>query len=425
MQKILAGVLSVVLLFFGWVMFRIGNKPADSVKLTPIAAADAYHTKSYEQAYPLQYNSYMKNQQELPAVNGYGGSIDYQHFDKQPENKTNFKGYGFSIDYTEDRGHTHALEEVDKTKRINDATKAACITCKTPYVEKLYNDMGWKYASLPFKEVRASIPDDGYISCANCHDPQTMKLRVINPAFKEALARQGKDIEKATPNEMRSYTCGQCHAEYYFAKDDNRVVFPWDKGMKPEEIYSYYEQKPGGFEADFVQPDSKVKVLKAQHPDFETWSMGIHADNGVTCVDCHMPYMRDNGQKYTSHWMTSPLRNPEDSCGKCHDDTDKLMVRVKKIQNQVFMAQRTAGQTVAKAHNAIAAAAASQGVDEAELANARELLRKAQWMWDFVAAENSMGFHNPDQALSTLSQSIDLAHQAIESATKASGAGNY
>ncbi len=46
-------------------------------------------------------------------------------------------------------------------------------------------------------------------------------------------------------------------------------------------------------------------------------------------------------------------------------------------------------------------------VNQAELARARELVRKAQWMWDIVAAENSMGFHNTDQTMTTLGQSMN------------------
>ncbi len=44
-----------------------------------------------------------------------------------------------------------------------------------------------------------------------------------------------------------------------------------------------------GFEQDGDHPDSGTKMLKAQHPDYETWSTSVHADASVTCVDCHMP----------------------------------------------------------------------------------------------------------------------------------------
>jgi len=163
-------------------------------------------------------------------------------------------------------------------------------------------------------------------------------------------------------------------------------------------------------------------MLKAQHPEFETWSGGVHGKSGVSCVDCHMPYMKVNGQKYTSHWVTSPMKHGREACRTCHTQNDEwLLDRVKTTQAGVWEMQRTAGQTVARAHQAIGKAAKSAGADKAELDKARELIRKAQWYWDFVAAENSMGFHNPAMVLTTLGRSVDLAHQAISVAERASG----
>ncbi len=108
---------------------------------------------------------------------------------------------------------------------------------------------------------------------------------------------------------MRSYVCGQCHAEYYFEPEGKRVVFPWDKGLKPQDMYAYYQDRPAGFDMDWQHPDSQARELKAQHPDFELSSSGVHAQSGVACADCHMPYLRDNGRKYSSHWVTSPMKH--------------------------------------------------------------------------------------------------------------------
>ena len=41
-----------------------------------------------------------------------------------------------------------------------------------------------------------------------------------------------------------------------------------------------------------------------------------------------------------------------------------------------------------------------------------ELQRAAQWRLDFVAAENSMGFHAPQEMARILGESIDLSRQA-------------
>jgi len=51
------------------------------------------------------------------------------------------------------------------------------------------------------------------------------------------------------------------------------------------------------------------------------------------------------------------------------------------------------------------------GVTEAQLAPALELHRKAQWRLDFIAAENSMGFHAPQEAARVLGEAIDYARQ--------------
>ena len=187
-------------------------------------------------------------------------------------------------------------------------------------------------------------------------------------------------------------------------------------------MYEYYSAIPSGFEMDWKHPDSEAKMLKAQHPDFEIWSGGVHAGSGVSCADCHMPYMKVDGQKYTSHWVTSPMKHGKESCRTCHTQTDQwLLDRVKTIQTNVWEMQRTAGQTVARAHQAIGLASKAPKANKAELDKARELIRKAQWYWDYVAAENSMGFHNPTMVLNTLGRSIDLAHQAIATAEKAAG----
>ena len=422
-QKSLVALLCVLLLFFGFVITRVGvSKPTSAVKVTKIPAGE-YDPAVWGQYYPLQYASFKKNAEMAPSPGGYGGSAKVQNSERQPEILANFKGMPFSIDYTEDRGHVFAMEDIRETKRINAKSPGACITCKTPYLEKFYKESGWGYAKTPLTELLAKTPDHGFISCANCHDPATMDLRVINPAFVEAQQRRGIDVSKATRDEMRSYVCAQCHVEYHFEPGTNRVVFPWDKGLKPDQIYAYYADKPaGGFAQDWQHPDSKTAMLKTQHPEFETWSTGVHGKAGVSCADCHMPYTRKDGQKYTSHWMTSPLRTLDDSCSSCHNQgTAWLQERVKTIQDNAWQLQHTAGLTVAKAHEAIKKASEKPDADQAELAKARELVRKAQWFWDFVAAENSMGFHNPDQVLNTAGQAIDLANQAIESAYKAAG----
>ena len=56
------------------------------------------------------------------------------------------------------------------------------------------------------------------------------------------------------------------------------------------------------------------------------------------------------------------------------------------------------------------------GALEDQLKPVLELQRKAQWRLDFVAAENSMGFHAPQELARILGEAIDLARQAQLSA---------
>ena len=394
-------------------------KPATTIKLANLPAGE-YDPSVWGRYYPLEYKSYKKNLEMAPSPTGFGGSVKYQKSLKEPEILMNFKGMPFSKDYTEDRGHPYSIQDLKESKRVTSASVGACMTCKTANIIDIFKEKGWEYAKMPLAELYLEMKHP--IVCANCHDPATMKLSVANPAFIEAMQRKGIDVKKAPREEMRSYVCGQCHAEYYFEPKSKKVVFPWDKGYLPEQMYVYYEDKPAGFEQDWVHPDSQAKMLKAQHPDFETWAGGVHGRSGVACADCHMPFMLEKGQKYTSHWVTSPMKHAQASCQTCHTQGAAwLLERVKTEQNNVWQLQRMAGQTVAQAHEVIGKAAAVDKADKVGLDKARELVRKAQWFWDMVAAENGMGFHNPDQALNTLGRSIDMAHQAIAAANEAAG----
>ena len=61
--------------------------------------------------------------------------------------------------------------------------------------------------------------------------------------------------------------------------------------MTAENIEEYYDEKEF---KDWVHPISKAKMIKAQHPDYETYTTGIHAKKGVSCADCHMPYKTES-----------------------------------------------------------------------------------------------------------------------------------
>jgi nitrite reductase (cytochrome c-552) len=219
---------------------------------------------------------------------------------------------------------------------------------------------------------------------------------------------------------MRSFVCGQCHVEYY-CSTKMPLTFPWGKGLRADDIEAFWDGttfEGGERFYDYKHAETGAEVLKAQHPEFEMWSQGVHARSGVSCADCHMPYMRDGATKVSDHWVRSPLLNVNRACQVCHhfsEEEMKARVDVVQTRNQGLM-QRAAKALMAQL-DAILAAKAAGATDE-QLKPARELQRKAQWRIDFVAAENSMGFHAPQEAARVLGEAADYARQGEVEALK-------
>jgi nitrite reductase (cytochrome c-552) len=267
---------------------------------------------------------------------------------------------------------------------------------------------------MPYFEARKLVNHP--VACIDCHDPQTMQLRVTRPAFMEGIralkASQGTenyDVNtSATRQEMRAFVCGQCHVEYYFKGNEKRLTYPWTKGIRVDEILQYYEENPHD---DWIHADTGAPVLKAQHPEFEMWNQGIHARSGVACADCHMPYMRVGAMKISDHHVRSPLLNINNACQTCHKWPEaELKARVETSQERVFGLRNRAMDALVALINDIKDARA-RGVPDTQLAEARRLQRRAQFMLDFVEAENSTGFHAPQEAGRILAESIDFARQ--------------
>lgn len=403
-----------ILLIAALALLTLGcSKESTQVIKKAAISEDELDPAVWGKEYPIQYTSYLKNGEA--AKTEFSGSVKESKFISEPEIKELFKGYGFSIDYNEERGHTEALTDLLSTKRVNEKTPGTCLTCKTPSAPKLIKEMGPKYYTTPLQTLAKNAKHP--IACADCHDPKTMELRVTRPAFVEAMDARGIDITKATSQEMRTYVCGQCHVEYYFQKDTKVVTYPWTDGVEPQEIEKYYDKMSF---SDWEHPDSKAPMRKVQHPEFETWSSGAHGSAGVSCSDCHMPYMREDGKKYSSHQWTSPLKTIDVSCQVCHkQDETWLKDRVLNTQSKTFNQQTKASKLIVEAHQAVKKALAAPQADQNKLKEAQGLVVKAQWYWDWVAAENSRGFHNPVQALDSLGLAIDFAHRAKDAAESA------
>ncbi len=367
--------------------------------------------------FPRQYETY-KLMADSTGRTKYGGATQRDYLAATPANVILFAGYGFGKDYRQARGHVHAVEDVTKTLRVDAKTPATCWTCKSPDVPRLMHEMGKdgvrQFYADKFVDLKGEVTHP--IGCFDCHEPNTMRLRITRPALREAFQRQGKDVDKVSHQEMRSLVLRQCHVEYYFKGKDHYLTFPWDEGTTPEKMDEYFaDAKYTGSAdaefADFTNAISKTRMVKIRHPDYEVYRTGVHAYRNVACADCHMPYRSEGGAKFTDHHLQSPLLNISNCCAVCHRwSEEEIRQRVEAIQDKVHEGRRRAELALAQAHFDVAAAMQA-GADDRELAGVRRLVRSAQLRWDYVAANNGMGFHSPQECMRILAAAVDLAGQ--------------
>ena len=282
------------------------------------------------------------------------------------------------------------------------------------------------------------------ISCIDCHDPTRMALRVTRRGFITGIAalaasdkplphmpsidrwRRGDRRVAYDPNalasrqEMRSFTCAQCHVEYYCAPRDV-LEFPWKHGLKAEEMEQHWEEKrfPDGSEFfDYKHQETGAPVFKVQHPEFELWAQGTHAAAGVSCADCHMPYERVGAMKLSNHNVRSPMENISHACQVCHNvPEDALRQRVHLIQQRTTDLMERAASAMLAMLDAIGECRRA-GADESQLADIFALQRKSMWRLDFISSENSRGFHAAQESARILAESIDYSRQAETAALR-------
>ena len=428
---------------------RKAEARAQYVRLVEVTE-DTTDPERWGMNWPRQYDSYLRTAQATRTrFGGHGGSeaLPEQKIERDPWLKRMFLGYAFALDYRDRRGHAYMLEDQEQTERLSRPQSGSCLHCHAS-VMPLYRELGdgdamagfeQSYA-MSYEEVNAKLHEMGHahpVSCVDCHDPDTMHLRVTRPAFLigiQALAesdaptphlpsvdewRQGNREQPynpnsdATRNEMRSFVCGQCHVEYYCASK-MPLVYPWGNGLRAEDLEQFWDETtfPDGERFfDYRHAESGAEILKAQHPEFELWSQGIHARSGVSCSDCHMPYMREGAGKVSDHWVRSPLLNVNRACQTCHHIPEQeILARVDAIQERNHGLLQRAGAALMDLLDSVAAAK-EEGAGESDLRAALEMQRKAQWRLDFIAAENSMGFHAPQEAARILAEAADYARQ--------------
>ncbi len=418
-----------------------------------------------------EYDGYLRTVDVTRTRFGGSEALPEEKIERDPWLKRMFAGYAFAIDYRDRRGHAYMLTDQELTKRVTERSQpGACLHCHSsimPTYRRLGGgdaDKGFELlGKMSYTDAHAEVARTGSsnpvaggtenrvehapgahpLSCVDCHDPKSMELRVTRPGFLRgirALAesdaptphlesierwRNGKREQPYDPNvdgtrqEMRAFVCGQCHVEYYCGPKKT-LFFPWRYGLKVEQIEKTYDETTfddGHRFADWTHAETGAEVLKAQHPEFEMWSQGIHARSGVTCADCHMPYKREGAMKVSDHWVRSPMLNISRACQTCHPIAEaELLARVETIQARTHDLMQRAARAMTDMIDAIVAAKRAGATPE-QLAPALALQRKAQWRLDFVAAENSMGFHAPQESARILGESIDDSRQAQIAAT--------
>ncbi len=367
----------------------------------------------YAVNYPRQYNSWRETA-DTSFKSKYNGSQAVDVLSQRPAMVILWAGYAFSREYNTPRGHMHAIEDLRAILRTGapgvngqgDLQPGTCWTCKGPDVPRVIKrDGDSAFYSSKWSSYGCEMVNP--IGCADCHDTENhMALRISRIALAQAFTRRGENVTAATPQEMRSLVCAQCHVEYFFKGDGKYLTFPWDRGLTMEDAEAYYDSLNY---CDYVHPLSKARILKAQHPDYELSLQGIHAQRGVSCADCHMPYKSEGGVKFSDHHVTSPLAYIDRTCQTCHRESEaQLRQDVETRQRMAIGVRNDLERELSKAHLE-AEFAWKHGATEAEMASALKLIREAQWRWDYGVASHGASFHAPQEVMRILSDGLGRA----------------
>ncbi len=370
--------------------------------------------------FPRQYETWKSS-----ALMDFKSKHNSNHFEDLLEQRPNlvvlWAGLAFGVDYNAPRGHMHSVEDLYNTLRTGgpetleeNNQRGTCWTCKSSDLPRMIQQVGLdEFNSSPWSKYGHEVVNP--IGCADCHDAKTMELTITRPALIKAFEKQGRDISSASVQEMRSLVCAQCHVEYYFGKENNPIIFPWKHGFSGEEQERHLDEVG---HTDWVHALSKAPMIKPQHPDYELYLYGTHAKKGVSCADCHMPYVAEGGVKFSSHHVTSPLRNIGRTCLTCHRDSEEnLKALVYSHQDKLAEIRDMLEPELVKTH-LMAKHAWESGASEAQMANSLQLIRQAQWRWDFVVASHGAAFHAPVESQRLFSHALERTFKAQIELTK-------
>ncbi|SHH20883.1 ammonia-forming cytochrome c nitrite reductase subunit c552 [Ferrimonas marina] len=366
-------------------------------------------SENWQPAFPDQYDSWASSIETDQKIDLLA---------KRPAMVVLWAGYPFARDYKSARGHQFAVTDVTNTLRTGGPMgvegehdlPASCWSCKTPDAPRLmeeYGELG--FAAKKFSEVGHEITS-GSIGCSDCHEDGKADLRLSRPHAQHAMEKIKQPFEQQSASLQAAQTCGQCHVEYYFQPEqENRVNIPWIFGNTADEIERYYDTRRFH---DWVHPLSGAPMLKAQHPEYETWGRSVHAEHDVTCVSCHMPSKQNaQGQHYTEHNVTGAMDNYELACAQCHDSEAELRQSLASSKAAIDEARTKLEATLVKAHIE-ARAAWDSGAKWHQMESPLMDIRHGQWRWDFAIASHGIHAHNPEEALTLLAVGQRQANMA-------------
>jgi nitrite reductase (cytochrome c-552) len=393
--------------------------------------------------YPDVVASYLRN---------YDNYYHYNYLEIHPYMRVLFHGFGFHQEYNSPRGHVFAMESTDLTGRaggalgvdgfpdardatgapgvyhtINFRIRANCFACKSANYPAVRDYLGVEFYSMTWEELRHTMTQP--VSCFNCHGNE--------PGIPRAVAQY---VHDALPDAVGlgvsggSLSCAQCHIEYHFNPVTFEVILPFFNmaDMYPTNVLWNYNNvflmpddhptAPGQPFADYVNPRTGVRQIKVQHPEFETvYGRGaLHnslAPVGMafSCADCHMPQSENaQGVPYRSHEWMSPFNNPNliaGTCADCHSDLESEVRAIQARYQTAVHGENGLGPSLAAMMDRLAEAVESGRHSDAVLNEIRDTFRNAQFMWDWVASENSNGAHNSRLIFRTMEYAWDYANQ--------------
>jgi nitrite reductase (cytochrome c-552) len=427
--------LPLVLMAAGGALLTSCKAPAKIEAVRPVKIADGMiDPAEWGKAYPVHYDLWKKTAEPTePGKSKYkrgfdADNITYDKLSEFPYMALLFNGWGFGIEYNEPRGHAYMVKDQVEIDPSRVGAGGVCLTCKTPYASKLEKEMGPDYYMKPWAEVRDMIPEkdrDLGVACIDCHDNKDMSLKLSREfSLGKALDEMKVDRAKLTHQDMRTLVCAQCHVTYNINKDENKksvgVYFPWQgssygdisveniiKQIRTDKTVGEWKQTVTGYTMPFMR-----------HPEFELYSRNsVHWMAGVACADCHMPYTKVGSNKVSDHRVTSPLKNDLKACQQCHSETPEwLRNQVIAIQDRTASLMIRSGYATAVTAKLIervhALQAEGKDIDQELYEQAKDFYMEAFLRTLYVGAENSVGFHNPTEAMRILGDSTAFATKA-------------